>query len=307
MRCGKCRVSWYCSATCQTKHWKAGHKHKCVAAVCKPSAAGAPSSARAAASAAPAEVDEDNTCSICLFTLADPVVLECRHRFCNECIQGMYTYSGETAPACPMCRATMPDVKRLYLASMCGVLRYARWRKRNTRADGQEPALTPEMRHIVRDAIGACQEGLRAAPTHALLLSHLGYLLVIEGEYDEAETAFHASIKSDPAITQTYMYMGSMMMQKEQFPRAIYPFNELLKREPHNTPVKKRLAYVYYRMGIAQGQLSNYDAALALFEQALTLDPTDEDARKGVRKIKAAAPQAGQRLTPARTAGSLLF
>ena len=29
-RCGRCRESWYCSAACQTRHWKEGHKTKCV-------------------------------------------------------------------------------------------------------------------------------------------------------------------------------------------------------------------------------------------------------------------------------------
>merc|ERR1712034_198780 len=27
--CGKCRLKYYCSKKCQTKHWKNGHKEEC--------------------------------------------------------------------------------------------------------------------------------------------------------------------------------------------------------------------------------------------------------------------------------------
>jgi len=46
-RCGGCHESVYCSITCQRKHWKAGHKHKCVKA-------DAPNKAARAAAAPPA-------------------------------------------------------------------------------------------------------------------------------------------------------------------------------------------------------------------------------------------------------------
>ena len=48
LRCGRCRETWYCSAACQKKHWKAGHRTKCVEAD-EPTKA-----ARAAAAPAPA-------------------------------------------------------------------------------------------------------------------------------------------------------------------------------------------------------------------------------------------------------------
>ena len=35
----RCKESRYCSKECQTKHWKAGHKHKCVKKAVEPSAA----------------------------------------------------------------------------------------------------------------------------------------------------------------------------------------------------------------------------------------------------------------------------
>ena len=53
-RCSRCMESWYCSIACQRKHWKAGHKHKCVQAV-TPSAATAAAKAAAKAAAAKAE------------------------------------------------------------------------------------------------------------------------------------------------------------------------------------------------------------------------------------------------------------
>ena len=56
LRCGRCHVSWYCGAACQKKHWKAGHRTKCVEAD-KPTkaarAAAAPALPRRASSTSP--------------------------------------------------------------------------------------------------------------------------------------------------------------------------------------------------------------------------------------------------------------
>ena len=37
-RCGRCHETWYCSPACQKKHWKQGHKTKCVEKADKPRA-----------------------------------------------------------------------------------------------------------------------------------------------------------------------------------------------------------------------------------------------------------------------------
>ena len=50
--CSGCMEAFYCNGACQRKHWKAGHKHKCVQAV-KPSAATAAAAAAAMVTATP--------------------------------------------------------------------------------------------------------------------------------------------------------------------------------------------------------------------------------------------------------------
>ena len=80
--CSRCKESYYCSIVCQKRHWKAGHKHKCVEAE-KPSAATAaamtsPAAATPRPDAAGAEAQRsgggagashDAECAICLDAL----------------------------------------------------------------------------------------------------------------------------------------------------------------------------------------------------------------------------------------------
>jgi len=58
---------------------------------------------------------EDNTCSICISDLTDPVRLPCSHRFCVHCVLPLFDrFSGDGLDAvllhCPLCRMAGPDV-----------------------------------------------------------------------------------------------------------------------------------------------------------------------------------------------------
>ena len=124
--CSGCMEAFYCNGACQRKHWKAGHKHKCVQAV-KPSAATAAATAAAmeshpaaAGGAAPgsgggAGAGHDEECAICLDALQQPQTMPCGHRFCRGCVASMRRHGAAVAQVCPLCRGAMPDGERLGL------------------------------------------------------------------------------------------------------------------------------------------------------------------------------------------------
>ena len=123
-RCSRCMEAFYCSIACQTQHWRAGHKHKCVQAV-KPSAATAAATAApmdshsaAAGGAAPgsgggAGAGHDEECAICLDALQQPQTMPCGHRFCRGCVASMRKHGAAVAQVCPLCRGAMLDSERL--------------------------------------------------------------------------------------------------------------------------------------------------------------------------------------------------
>jgi hypothetical protein len=112
LRCARCRSTYYCSKSCQKKHWKESHKKMCVEV---------DTARRAMAgigdvSCLPSKESINSTCAICLSdTITQPIVLStCKHSFCFKCLRDYHTVlmatqmSGDTF-ACPCCRTESPS------------------------------------------------------------------------------------------------------------------------------------------------------------------------------------------------------
>jgi hypothetical protein len=53
---------------------------------------------------------EDLTCAICYGPFVDPVVTNCKHTFCRECMSSVFDFIPVTDDVpCPMCRAAISD------------------------------------------------------------------------------------------------------------------------------------------------------------------------------------------------------
>lgn len=90
-RCGRCRVSLYCTRGCQRQHW-VDHKDQCV-----PPADRQPTEV--------ASVTEP--CSICLEELTSPqCTLPCKHKFHKDCVDGIRKFG--VSKVCPLCRTDLP-------------------------------------------------------------------------------------------------------------------------------------------------------------------------------------------------------
>ena len=162
-RCARCQESRYCSIACQTAHWKAGHKHKCVK-VATPGAGGAPAPSALPAAAATAQsssssdgggggggggapesfalpaaataqgdsgggasAEEAEKCAICIDALQQPQTMPCGHRFCRECVASMRQHGVAEVQVCPLCRGPLPDAERLAMQALVLVVRLFRW------------------------------------------------------------------------------------------------------------------------------------------------------------------------------------
>ena len=218
LRCGRCRESWYCSAACQKKHWKDGHKTKCVEfqkPTKAPRAAAAPAPAAAAAAPAPASAAPPSRseaggeeCAICLDSMQQPQTLQCGHRFCHGCLASMRLHGIGIEQVCPLCRAPMPDADAKHDAGARLMAQYERWARQ---AKGGAPILpksTPQppwVRDLLASAAECFNEALAIDPGHAIAHCSLGYNLVRSGDSDGAEAAYRACLAAckEPHTFQT--------------------------------------------------------------------------------------------------------
>ena len=105
----RCKLTQYCGRACQTAHWKAGHKQKCVTPeqrVPQPDPAQAAQHG-ARATTRPGEQGPDE-CAICLDPFASGTVctLPCAHTFHASCVEGLRSFGMKQV--CPLCRAELP-------------------------------------------------------------------------------------------------------------------------------------------------------------------------------------------------------
>ncbi|KAG7462081.1 hypothetical protein MATL_G00198720 [Megalops atlanticus] len=52
------------------------------------------------------ELHSELTCPVCLELFREPVILECGHHFCRQCISQCWDAKSEESPSCPQCRKT---------------------------------------------------------------------------------------------------------------------------------------------------------------------------------------------------------
>jgi hypothetical protein len=88
-QCSRCKLVQYCGRACQTQHWKASHKSRCVKV-----------SDRAPSLFADLPKVEGDACRICLESLQSAsatTALSCGHTFHASCVADQ--------AACPLCRS----------------------------------------------------------------------------------------------------------------------------------------------------------------------------------------------------------
>ena len=220
--CAGCMEAFYCNGACQRKHWKAGHKHKCVQAV-KASAATAAATAAAmvtatrrpaaAGGAAPgsggggAGASHDEECAICLDALQLPQTMPCGHRFCRGCVASMRRHCAAVAQVCPLCRGAMPDAERLYVEAVRLLTQHERWAK-GVLAGAPLPAA---VQGLMGKAAALCREALAIDPADAQAHNMLGYALGDGGDQAGAEAAYRAAIAADPQYANAHYNLGYLL------------------------------------------------------------------------------------------------
>jgi hypothetical protein len=108
--CTKCKLTTYCSRSCQKAHWKAGHQQHCLTPEERraPQPDPAPAAQKGVRASATNAEQGPVECPICLDPLASGAVstLPCTHTFHAACVAGLRSFG--LKQVCPLCRAELP-------------------------------------------------------------------------------------------------------------------------------------------------------------------------------------------------------
>jgi len=105
--CARCGLEVYCSKDCQRAHWKANHKHHCIAKADRSPRPQDSTDAPKVAAASEEIVGEK--CAICLNLLSDAStsMLPCAHVFHSTCVSELRNFCDNQI--CPLCRTPLPS------------------------------------------------------------------------------------------------------------------------------------------------------------------------------------------------------
>jgi tetratricopeptide (TPR) repeat protein len=125
---------------------------------------------------------------------------------------------------------------------------------------------------------------IRLTPFYADGYLHRAAAYLAKGDAGQAITEFSEAIRVEPYRPAGYIERGSIYLSMGDTDRALTDFDDAIRRLPSHP-----LTAAAYRMrGLVLERRGDLTEALAAFETALSLTPSDADAREGGERVRAA-------------------
>ena len=302
--CSGCKESYYCGIVCQKRHWKQGHKHKCVKAE-KPSAAMAaqeplPTAAGGAAQGSGGGVcaSHGEECVICLDVLQLPQTLPCGHRFCRDCVASMREHGVTEMQVCPLCRGPMPDADRLFLDARRLLTQVCRLKKTaGTVAAAMEQhgdaatAVPTTMMHqqqlplplplrlgvqvLLSQAADLCRSALAVDPQHAGAHFELGYALNEGGDDESAESHYRWAIAADSQYmyADAHLNLGILLTLRGDDRGAEAAYRAAIAAADLLSMAQRTMAQMQTNLGVLLNERGDKAGAESAYRAAIAAEP----------------------------------
>ncbi len=127
------------------------------------------------------------------------------------------------------------------------------------------------------EAIAEAKAAIAAGEDRAATFTLLGVALINTNKFDEALPALDEALKREPKNALALLYRAEVFIAKNKPAEASADLRAALAIEP-NTRTKLRLAGL-------QAQSKKFDEAQALFQEVLSAEPDNHDARTGLTAI----------------------
>ena len=264
--CSRCKEARYCSVACQRKHWKAGHKTKCVTAdkTHKLSAAKMGPAPPRAANIATAQSGggagaSGEECAICLDTVQEPQTMPCGHRFCRGCVDGMRQHGGASVQVCPLCRGPMPDAERMTQEAARMLTQHDAWRERH----GLEQ-MPPRVQGLLAEAADLSRKALAVDPASAEALRQLAGAQEKAGDIHGALQTSRRFLDLFPGNALEHFNLGNMLGAIGDHSAALGHLRKAAKLDPEDHRAHCAIAQELEEMGDSAGAEASYRASLAI-------------------------------------------
>ncbi len=123
-------------------------------------------------------------------------------------------------------------------------------------------------------------EQLATIKTDSTTYCNLGIAWAQKGQFDRAEEYYKKAIGLNPANVKAHYNFGNLLLAQNMPDKAIDEYRKAIGASPD-------FVRSYDMLAIALIQKGKIEQAKAAYEQALKIDPSDENARIGLEKIRA--------------------
>ncbi len=130
-----------------------------------------------------------------------------------------------------------------------------------------------------------CRKALGITPGYALVDGLLGYILLLEGKYDEAIDTLRMALILNPSLVDARLPLGRAMLAKQMPGEAATQFQTVLQAAPRNFEADTWLA----RAWMAQGRTAE---GITEFRRSLRLQPNQPEALNDLAWLLATSPDA---------------
>lgn len=137
-------------------------------------------------------------------------------------------------------------------------------------------------RQIVRAAQKTCEQALRQDPDLPEAYACLAEALADRQRFDEAQTAAETAVELNPNLVDTQRALAYVYEVQGDYEQAAQAYDLAIKVHPQlgflYLALGRNLRAIGYNLRLAgdwEGATSYFDQAVAAFEQAIKLDPTD--------------------------------
>jgi len=154
-------------------------------------------------------------------------------------------------------------------------------------------ALTDQKRHP--EAEVAYRRALELRPKRATVANNVATALYGQQKYAQAEEMLQVALRLDPGLTGALMNMGALRAQEGHYTEALRYFRKAYAGDPKFGDLARNYTLALVYEAGEQRNAGHRSEALALYQEALAVQPANAQAREGLDALSAGRPAGGAR------------